>query len=109
MSNRNDYALIGSISPKALIRQHGILVDKDNYQALEPKIRDLKKQIGACKDENKKEDLQQQLDQLYKDAKYLIDLSGKILLFLESPHPDVAKQHCHMMHGKLSILMLIQT
>jgi hypothetical protein len=86
---KNDYVLIGSISPKALIRQHGILMDKDNYQPLEPKIRELKKQIRQCKDdEDEKEDLQQ-LDQLYKDAKYLIDLSGKILLFLESPHPDV--------------------
>ena len=87
---KSDYALIGSISPKALIRQHGILVDKENYQALEPTIKDLKKQIRECKDDkNKKEDLQEQLDQLYKEAKYLIDLSGKILLFLESPHPDV--------------------
>jgi hypothetical protein len=87
---KSDYALIGSISPKALIRQHGILVDKDNYQPLEPKIKELKKQIREYKDdESKKEDLQQQLDQLYKEAKYLIDLSGKILLFLESPHPDV--------------------
>jgi hypothetical protein len=86
---KSDYALIGSISPKALIRQHGILVDKNNYQPLEPKIRDLKKQIRGCKDEDQKEELQEQLNQLYKEAKYLIDLSGKILLFLESPHPDV--------------------
>jgi hypothetical protein len=31
---KGDYALIGSISPKVLIRQHGILVNKDNYQPL---------------------------------------------------------------------------
>jgi hypothetical protein len=86
---KNDYVLIGSISPKALIRQHGILVDKDNYQPLEPKIRELKKEIRESKIDDEKEELQEQLSQLYKDAKYLIDISGKILLFLESPHPDV--------------------
>jgi hypothetical protein len=86
---KGDYLLIGSISPKALIRQHGILVDKDSYQPLEPKIKELKKQIRESKTEDEKEELQEQLNQLNKEAKYLIDLSGKILLFLESPHPEV--------------------
>jgi hypothetical protein len=66
------------------------LVNKDNYQPLDPTIKDLKKQIEECKDDKKKkEKLEEQLEELRKEAKYLIDLSGKILLFLESPHPDV--------------------
>jgi hypothetical protein len=87
-----DLWLIGSISPKALIRQHGILVDKEN-KSLGDKEKELKKQIKQCGNSknlaSQKVELEDELDKLYQRAKWLINLQGKILIFLEAPHPDV--------------------
>ena len=35
------------------------------------------------------EELKDELEKLLRESKYLIDLHGKILVFLEPPHPDV--------------------
>jgi hypothetical protein len=83
--------LIGSMSPKALIRQNGVLVDSNN-EPLEPRIRELKVKIKECdRDDNlnQKIYLEGELSRLYQTGKWLIDLHGKILVFLEPPHPDV--------------------
>ena len=82
--------VIGSMSPKVIIRQNGILVNSNN-KPVENAIVDLKQRIKECKrnDQNDQlENLQQQLRQLYEDAKILIDLTGKLFLFLERPHED---------------------
>jgi hypothetical protein len=82
--------VIGSMSPKVIIRQNGILVNSDN-EAIEDAIVKLKQQIKECKKDGQSdqiENLQQQLHQLYDDAKILIDLTGKLFLFLERPHED---------------------
>jgi hypothetical protein len=79
---------IGSMSPKVIIRQNGVLVDSNN-EPLEPRIRAIKKEM---RDENtseeQKEELQEELNQLYDEAKILIDLTGWLFVFLEPPHPD---------------------
>jgi hypothetical protein len=88
---KEDIWLIGSMSPKALIRQNGVLVDSNN-ELLEPKIRELKVKIKECDrddDLNQKTYLESELSKLYQTGKWLIDLHGKILVFLEPPHPDV--------------------
>ena len=41
------------------------------------------------KDKQKKEQINEEIEKLYKDAKTLIDLRGKILVFLEPPKKDV--------------------
>jgi hypothetical protein len=97
-----DIWTIGSMSPKVIIRQNGILVDKDN-NLLDPQIAQIKKQIRHLKrdleqqtsDSNKRsdiegeiEELNEQIVQLRNDAKVLIVLSGKLFVFLEPPHPD---------------------
>ncbi len=78
---------VGSMSPKVIIRQNGILVDNDN-EPLDSRIKDLKKQIRSCKDEEKAEELKEQLHQIYQEAKVMIDLQGKVLVFLEPPHKE---------------------
>ena len=78
---------IGSMTPKVIIRQNGILIDSNN-QPLENRIKDLKRKIRQTDNSDEKEDLKQQLTQLYNEAKVLIDLSGKLWLFLEPPHRE---------------------
>jgi flagellar capping protein FliD len=77
------------MSPKVIIRQNGILVDNNN-EALDGRIKDLKKQIRSCKDddEEKSEELKEQLHQIYQEAKVMIDLRSKVLVFLEPPHKE---------------------
>jgi hypothetical protein len=97
-----DIWTIGSMSPKVIIRQNGVLVDKDN-KPLDPQIADIKKDIKHLKHQLEKtdispskktdietqiEELQEQVTQLRNDAKVLIDLSGKLFVFLEPPHPE---------------------
>jgi hypothetical protein len=93
---KEDVWLIGSMSPKVLIRQYGTLVDRNN-QLIAEDVRRLKKELKICeiqsrKDETKIEQVEQlkdDLEKLSREPKYLIDLHGRILVFLEPPHPDV--------------------
>ena len=85
---KKDVWIIGSMSPKVIIRQKGKLVDGDTNELLEPKIRELKKQISSIKDAETKENLQEQLQELLDNSKMVIDLSNKIFVFLEPPHPQ---------------------
>ena len=93
---KEDVWLIGSMSPKALIRLYGILVDKNN-QPIADEVRRLKKEIKVCEIDSRKdkskieqaEALKDELEKLLRESKYLIDLHGKILVFLEPPHQDI--------------------
>lgn len=89
---REDVFKVGSMSTKVLVRQKGILVDK-NGEPIGQKIKELfkKRNLLDDKKENKEEklDIQEEIQQLFEDAKTLIDLRGKILVFLEPPHKEV--------------------
>jgi hypothetical protein len=85
---KNDVSIIGSMSPKVIIRQKGKLVNSNTTEPLEPKIREIKKQISFAKTFEEKEELKQQIQQLLENSKILIDLSNTILVFLEPPHPQ---------------------
>ena len=50
---KEDVWMIGSMTPKVIIRQNGVLVDSNN-QPVEGKIRELKSQISACEDTQSK-------------------------------------------------------
>ena len=79
------------MSAKVLVRDKGILVDK-NLNPIEDKLKELKKRIKKLSKKNQKEEEEQineKIEKLYKDAKTLIDLTGKILVFLEPPKKDV--------------------
>ena len=68
----DDVVYIGQMSPKVLVRQKGILIDKktgepikDKLQELRTKFRDLKKKFGKLsrKDIDEKENLNDEIDQ----------------------------------------------
>jgi hypothetical protein len=98
--------LVG-MTDKALFHRHGVLVVKDdtgeNYVAVEDKItqidsdiEDKESEIAITKDKNLKEglrslikDLEKQKKDIVKDAKKRIDLSHKILVFLDTPRPEL--------------------
>ena len=82
-----DVWTIGSMSPKVIIRDKGTLVDKNN-NPVDENIKHLKKLIKIEKDEGKKENLRQELYSLYQNSKVLIDLTNKIIVFLEPPHQE---------------------
>jgi Bifunctional DNA primase/polymerase, N-terminal len=84
-----DVKYIGSMSPKVIIRQDSILVDADTLKPIQSDIDVLKKQINKEKKENRKEELEQQLQDLMTNACPLIDLRGRIYVFLEPPDPEL--------------------
>jgi hypothetical protein len=75
------------MSPKVIIRQNSILVDRHTLKPVMEDIRALKKQIEQEKDKGRKEDLESQLQELKSKTCRLIDLRKKIYVFLEPPHP----------------------
>lgn len=81
---------IGSMSPKVIIRQHGVLVDSNN-QPLKPRLKELKKLIKENQgsgNEQEAEKLTGELEELKATAKVLIHLQGLCLVFLEPPHTE---------------------
>ena len=84
-----DVKYIGSMSPKVIIRQNGILVNADTLEPIQSDIDNLKRQIKKEKDEKKIEKLEERLRNSLANARILIDLRGKIYVFLESPSPDL--------------------
>ncbi len=84
---KQDVWLVGSMTPKVITRERGILVD-ENSNPIEEKIHHLKVNIRKEKDADKKEELKEQLNVLYQKSKHLIDLSNKVLVFLEPPHQE---------------------
>jgi hypothetical protein len=94
-----DIMYIGQMSPKVLVRQKGILIDKktgepieDKVQELRNKSRELKKERNAIKDNISKgvvneeiEKVTEEIRNLFENSETLIDLRGKILVFLEPP------------------------
>jgi hypothetical protein len=81
---KDDVYKIGSMSTKVLVRKKGVLVNK-NFEPIEEKLKVLHKQKAKTKDQDEKDQLSEEIDKLYEGAKTLIDLRGKILVFLESP------------------------
>jgi len=83
---------IGSMSTKALVRQKGILVDK-NKNPIEKRVNEIKKEIRLLskkpEDLESKAELLEELEKILDDSKTLIDLSSKILVFLEPPHHEL--------------------
>ena len=88
---REDVYKVGSMSAKTLVRDKGILVDK-NLNPIEDELRELKKKVKKLTkktQEDEKEAIDEEIEKLYKDAKTLIDVRGKILVFLEPPDKEV--------------------
>ena len=90
---------LGGLSPTALVHLHGVLMSKDGEEIdldEKPTRRKikllLKEELGR---DPSKEEVERKLREEVKlwreklrESYYLVDLTGKILLFLEPPHPD---------------------
>lgn len=85
---RQDVWMLGSMSSKVLIRDKGVLVDNDNNQPIKDKIQEITNKIKHEKDDQKKQELEEDRNALYENSKVLIDLSNKVLVFLEPSHPE---------------------
>jgi hypothetical protein len=73
---KDDVWLLGGLSPTALIHQHGLLIDKNGDLILPSQKPD--------KDASPEE--KEAWIQKMRDSRYLVELNGKILVFLEAPH-----------------------
>lgn len=92
----NDLWLLGALSPKALVYQYGELLDEENRPI----------DMSERPDKNKPRKRSGESDETYADrlghweadklrwnermkrSKYVVDLSGKILVFLEAPQEE---------------------
>jgi len=81
---KSDVIFVGKMSPTALIHQNGILVDSDGDDITE-KLKELEESVQTKADKEAK----QKMSRLIKDAKNLVDLSNKILVFAEPPHHEL--------------------
>jgi hypothetical protein len=83
-----DVLYIGKMSTMTLVRKKGILIDK-NGQSIEDKLKELVKRKNLTNDREEKISINEEIQNLLEDAKTLIDLRGKILVFLEPPKYDL--------------------
>jgi hypothetical protein len=87
---KKDVKYIGSMSPKVIIRQDSILVDANTLRPIQGDINALRKEIKReKKNEKRRGELEEKLQGLLDNARPLIDLRGKIYVFLEPPNPEL--------------------
>ena len=83
--------IVGSMTPKVLIREQGVLVDK-NGNPIGKQVRRLRNAIAQARSKKNFEAVdqnQEELAALLEDSAYILDMTGKTLLFLEPPHPEL--------------------
>jgi hypothetical protein len=111
----NDVWRIGDMSPMALVRQHGVLINSkgkpiqkqvdelkeriENVNTAEfrldfvpPKVKEDKQKAEPTPSEKVKQrqnEIKKELRKITEGASRLIDLTGKILFFLEPPNPKL--------------------
>jgi hypothetical protein len=103
---KEDVMFLAGMTDKALFHRSGILVVKNEsgeYGSLDEKIAEIDSQIqnkeleiSSTRDDITKEGLEAYIkslendkEELRKDVKKLIDLSHKVLVFLDSPRPEL--------------------
>lgn len=83
---------LGGMTPKALNREKGYLVDKLTGKSVENEVKELRGQISELgdgkEDKKTKNILKSNLDDLISNSVKIVDMQGKILLFLESPKSE---------------------
>ena len=86
---KEDFISVGRLSPTALIHQQGILVDEFG-NSIEDKLKSLDLDIMEASKAGQKErveELKNEMKELFKNAKNMVDLNNKVLLFLDNPSP----------------------
>lgn len=103
----DDVISIGRLSPTALIHQYGELVDPDGY-LLKERLEKLELDIFNAESEQDKKsvhELKQIKTDMMKTARNLVDLTHKIILFLDNPSPQTYEMLKPIMsHDKKEIL-----
>jgi len=106
----SDVIAVARLSPTALIHQNGILVD-ENGDAIGSKLDDLHlKMVNAKKNDEVKlfHTLEAESKDLIKNARNMVDLSNKILLFLDNPNPATYEMLKPLLsHDKYELLFKI--
>jgi len=82
---RKDVLFLGGMSPTALVHEQGTFVDEDNT-SIEERLTEIHQKITKCKDNKEKQELEEQRRSILKNSKNLVDLKGKILVFLDTPN-----------------------
>lgn len=87
---KEDIILIGRMSPTALIHQHGFLIDEEGNN-IEDTLEEITQRIidaKLSKDKTLENETKKERDELLKNARRCVDLTHKILLFLDNPQPQ---------------------
>jgi hypothetical protein len=87
---QEDVIAVGRISPTALIHDHGILVDLEG-NPIQDKLDKLEKELFQAQKNNNKDEIweiKQIQRNIMETARNMVDLTHKILLFLDNPKPD---------------------
>jgi len=73
---QEDVWYLGGLSPKALVHDHGVLIGRDGEEI----------DFDERPDKNASKEDKRAWREKLRGARYLVDLQGKILVFLEAPH-----------------------
>src|SRR3990172_143754 len=83
---KDDVLLLGGMSPTALVHEKGILVDKE-HNPITQDLEEIEIQLSTLgKNPTKQKELEKKKRELQKETKNLIELSGQVLLFLDTPN-----------------------
>jgi len=89
--------LVG-LSPAALAHDYGELVDAETREPLQPKLLQLQSELEDLKKDKSAEarqrrrQIQTEISRLMRNAAYLINLEGRVLLFLDKPNPETLQK-----------------
>jgi len=87
---KQDKIFLGDLSPKALVHERGKLINS-NFEPVSHRIVELESKLIETKEKKEKEKIKKEINKIKWNSSYLVDLSGKILLFLESPNIETWK------------------
>ena len=82
-----DFISVGRLSPTALIHQYGVMID-ENGNNIEPKFKELEKIKNTSQNDEEINYAKETIQELLKTARNLVDLTNKVLLFLDNPSPQ---------------------
>ena len=87
---KEDVIAIGRMSPTALINTHGILIDQEG-NPIQPKLDQLRLDLFNAETDNEKKliyEIKEHMKEILNTARTQVDLTHKILLFLDNPKPE---------------------
>jgi hypothetical protein len=83
---KEDVVFVGGMSPTAFIHARGNIINENN-EPLEPSLEKLR--IRLVNDKEHEYEIKKEMGDLISKSKTLIDLQGKILVFLDAPHIEL--------------------